>query len=98
MSLKVIGSGFGRTGTKSLKDALEYLGFGPCHHMYELLENPPHVAVWQAVSRGETRDWEAVFEGYQSQIDWPGAHYWSELVTAFPEAKVVHSMRPEEKW
>jgi hypothetical protein len=98
MSLSIIGSGFGRTGTKSLKDALEQLGFGPCHHMHEILEHPEQVAHWQALARGEAPDWDVVFSGYLSQVDWPGAHYWRELAHAFPDAKVVHTVRPEDRW
>lgn len=98
MTLEVIGSGFGRTGTKSLKAALEKLGFGPCHHMHEIVENPEQVAYWQALAAGHSVDWAEVFRGYRSQVDWPGAHVWRELAEAFPEAKVVHTVRPEEKW
>jgi len=98
MELQVIGSGFGRTGTASLKRALETLGFGPCHHMEEVFANPPQVAHWQAVAAGRPVDWREVFAGYRSQIDWPGAHVWRELAAAFPRAKVVHSVRPEESW
>jgi hypothetical protein len=98
MSLKIIGSGFGRTGTRSLKEALEILGFGPCHHMEEVLHNPPQVAHWQAVAAGRTPDWTEVFKGYVSQIDWPGAHVWRETAAAFPDAKVIHSVRPDDKW
>ena len=98
MTLSVVGSGFGRTGTKSLKDALEQLGFGPCHHMHEILEHPEQVSHWQALAEGKKPDWNAVFSGYRSQVDWPGAHYWRELADAFPNAKVIHTVRPEEKW
>lgn len=98
MALMVIGSGFGRTGTKSLKAALERLGFGPCHHMHEVVLHPEQVAHWQAIAAGEPVDWNAVFAGYRSQVDWPGAHVWRELAEAFPEAKIVHSVRPEELW
>lgn len=98
MTLSIIGSGFGRTGTKSLKEALERLGFGPCHHMYEILEHPHQVPHWQAIARNEPPDWETVFAGYQSQVDWPGAYFWRELADAFPEAKVIHTERPEERW
>lgn len=98
MGLKVIGSGFGRTGTKSLKEALEILGFGPCHHMYEVLDNLDQVPTWNALAHGESRDWEDVFDGYSSQVDWPGAHYWQQTMSAFPDAKIVHSIRPAEKW
>jgi Sulfotransferase domain len=98
MALEVIGSGFGRTGTKSLKAALERLGFGPCHHMHEIVVNPDQVAHWQGLAAGEGADWDAVFAGYRSQVDWPGAHVWRELAAAFPDAKVIHTVRPEEKW
>ncbi|MES2144027.1 MAG: sulfotransferase family protein [Pseudomonadota bacterium] len=98
MALDVIGSGFGRTGTKSLKAALERLGYGKCHHMHEIVENPGQVAYWQRLAAGESVDWNAVFAGYRSQVDWPGAHVWRELSIAFPDAKVVHTVRPEEKW
>jgi Sulfotransferase domain len=98
MALDVIGSGFGRTGTKSLKAAVEQLGFGPCHHMHEIVENPGQVAHWQALAAGEPVDWNVVFAGYRSQVDWPGAHVWRELAEAFPQAKVIHTVRPEEQW
>jgi hypothetical protein len=98
MALEVIGSGFGRTGTASLKRALEMLGFGPCHHMEEIFANPPQVAHWQAVAAGRPVDWDEVFAGYRSQVDWPGAHVWRDLAAFYPAAKVVHSVRPEEAW
>lgn len=98
MALDVIGSGFGRTGTKSLKAALERLGYGPCHHMHEIVENPAQAAHWQALAAGQSVDWDQVFAGYRSQVDWPGAHVWRELAEAFPGAKVIHSVRPEAQW
>ena len=98
MSLKIIGSGFGRTGTRTLKEALETLGFGPCHHMEEVFANPGQVPFWQAIAAGEDVDLAEVFDGYVSQVDWPGAHVWRELAIAFPDAKVIHSTRPEEAW
>ncbi|MEQ9125962.1 MAG: sulfotransferase [Alphaproteobacteria bacterium] len=98
MSLKVIGSGFGRTGTMSTKLALERLGFGPCHHMVEVMGNPAQPAVWKAVAAGEPVDWRKAFDGYVSQVDWPGASVWAQTMDAFPEAKVVHTERPEDAW
>jgi hypothetical protein len=98
MTLEVIGSGFGRTGTLTLKEALEVLGFGPCHHMEEVFANPPQVAFWQGVARGEAVQPEVLFAGYRSQVDWPGAHVWRESAAAFPAAKVIHSTRPEVDW
>jgi Sulfotransferase domain len=96
--LKIIGSGFGRTGTQSLKRALIELGFGPCHHMDEMFANPAMLPAWQAVARGERPDWPAMFPGYASQVDWPGAALWREAAAAFPEARVIHTERPEEDW
>lgn len=98
MALAVIGSGFGRTGTMSLKQALEILGFGPCHHMEEVLSHPEQVAYWQAIAAKRAVDWNEVFAGYRSQVDWPGAHVWRQLADAYPEAKVIHTMRPKEQW
>lgn len=98
MTLEIIGSGFGRTGTRSLKDALEQLGFGPCHHMEEVFHHPEQVPLWTRAAAGEAMDWEEVFRGYRAQVDWPGSHFWRELAAAFPAAKVIHSQRPEEGW
>jgi Sulfotransferase domain len=98
MALEVIGPGFGRTGTKSLKDALERLGFGPCHHMAEVIAHPEQVPYWQAVAAKKSVDWSAVFRGYRSQVDWPGAHVWRELIVAYPTAKVVLTVRAEAIW
>jgi hypothetical protein len=98
MALSVIGSGFGRTGTKSLKEALEQLGLGPCHHMHEIVTHPEQVAHWQAIAAGKPVVWDEVFAGYNSQVDWPGAHVWRELSSAYPDSKVVHTQRPAEAW
>ena len=98
MSLEVIGSGFGRTGTMTTKQALEMLGFGPCHHMVEIIENPEQMTHWKSITAGEPVDWHAVFAGYRSQVDWPGAHVWEQTAAAFPEAKVIHNERPEDAW
>ncbi|RFB75023.1 sulfotransferase family protein [Methylovirgula sp. 4M-Z18] len=96
--LEVIGPGFGRTGTMSLKAALEILGLGPCHHMDEVFKNPHQVPYWQALAAGEPVVWDDVFSGYRAQVDWPGAHPWRDLAAAYPKAKVVLTVRPEEAW
>ena len=98
MTLQIIGSGFGRTGTRTLKDVLERLGFGPCHHMMEIFANPQQVAHWSSAAAGRPVDWPQAFDGYASQVDWPGAHVWKQLHEAFPEAKVLHSHRPVDVW
>jgi hypothetical protein len=98
MTLEIVGPGFGRTGTNSLKLALEHLGFWPCHHMFEVRDNPEQLPVWEAAARGEPVDWSEVFRGYRSQVDWPGARYWRELVKRFPQAKVILTVRDPDAW
>ena len=98
MGLDVIGPGFGRTGTNSLKLALEHLGFGPCHHMFEVRDKPEQLPHWEAAANGEEMNWHAVFDGYRSQVDWPGARFWRELVRFYPDAKVVLTVRDPDEW
>ena len=98
MSLKVIGAGFGRTGTLSLKRALEQLGFDPCYHMMQLGRHPEHVALWRQVAAGAPVDWPSLFENYQATVDWPSCNYWEAQLAAFPGAKVILSERDPEAW
>jgi hypothetical protein len=98
LALDIIGPGFGRTGTSSLKTALEHLGYGPAHHMFEVRDNPAQLPYWQALARGEKPSWNAVFEGYRSQCDWPGARYWRELAAFYPDAKIVLTTRDPDEW
>ncbi len=97
MALKVIGAGYPRTGTSSLKLALEQLGFDRCHHMREIIMNPKSAALWIAAADGHP-DWEAIFQGYQSCTDAPGCSFWRELADHYPEAKVLLSVRDPEDW
>ncbi len=96
--LKVIGAGLGRTGTRSLKDALQALGVGPAYHMTDLFEHPEGIVHWEDAAEGRPTDWEALFEGYQSVVDYPGALYWRELMALYPDAKVVLTVRDPEAW
>jgi Sulfotransferase domain len=99
VTLRVIGPGLGRTGTYSLKLALERLLGGRCHHMAEVLaDRERQLPRWAPVLRGEPVDWEAVFAGFVAQVDFPGAAFWREISDAFPEALVVLSTRPAEDW
>ncbi len=98
MALKVIGAGFGRTGTLSLKHALERLGFDKCYHMMEVGLNEGHSELWRAMQRGEAVDLEALFEGYQASVDWPSCNFWEAQLEAFPEAKVILTRRDPERW
>ena len=98
MSLKVIGAGFGRTGTLSLKLALQQLGFGPCYHMLEVGQHPEHVDFWRQAAAGQPVDWPALFKDYQATVDWPSCNYWEAQLAAFPDAKVILSERDPEAW
>ena len=98
MPLSVIGSGLGRTGTMSLKLALERLGFGRCYHMIEVFQAPPAAGSWEAVADGGKPDWEQIFEGFGATVDWPSATYYKELAAAYPEAKIIHTERDPEAW
>ena len=98
MSLKVIGAGFGRTGTLSLKTALEQLGFSKCHHMQEVFRSRRQVDLWNKASLGENVDWDDVFEGYAASCDWPSAAYWEQLYACYPDCKVILTLRDESRW
>ncbi|MFI0411125.1 sulfotransferase family protein [Actinomadura sp. 3N508] len=96
--MKVIGAGFGRTGTASLKAALERLGLGPCYHMSAVIAEPRRVRQWLDIGEGRAPDWDDVFAGYRSALDWPAASYWRELADHYPDAKVVLTVRDPERW
>jgi hypothetical protein len=96
--LQVVGAGVGRTGTHSLKIALEQLLGGTCHHMMEVFSRPEEVPVWTAAIDGEQVDWDALMQPYTAQVDWPGASFWPELSNANPEALVILSVRDPDEW
>ncbi len=97
MPLEIIGAGLGRTGTMSMKAALEILGWR-CHHMVEMfghVERTPHL---EDALAGRPVDWEALFDGYNAMVDYPGAQYWEPLMAAYPDAKVLLTVRDPESW
>ena len=98
MTMRVIGSGLGRTGTKSLKEALEILLGAPCYHMMECFQRPDDPPVWERAMTGGTVDWDALLEGYTAAVDWPAAACWKELAGAYPDAIILHSERPADAW
>jgi hypothetical protein len=98
MTLRVVGAGLGRTGTLSLKVALEQWLGRPCYHMAEVFVHPEHVPIWHAAARGDMPDWTKLLRGYAAAVDWPAASFWSEMSEAFPEALVVLSVRDPESW
>ncbi|HET6448189.1 MAG TPA: sulfotransferase [Conexibacter sp.] len=98
--MKVIGVGFGRTGTMSLKAALERLGAGPCFHMIDLIvgeDKDRLIPKWVEVSEGQA-DWHDVFDGFEATVDWPAAARWREICAAFPDAPVLLNLRDFEPW
>ena len=98
MALSLIGAGFGRTGTLSLKAALETLGIGPCYHMLEVAAHPGHIAEWDQIADGARDRWDELFDGYTATVDWPACRYWRELAEHFPRAKVLLSVRDPDSW
>src|SRR2546421_58284 len=95
--MKVIGAGLPRTGTLSQKVALEVLGFGPCYHMVNVLGELDLVPTWRRALDGDV-SWPEVFDGFGSSVDWPGSYFYRELVEAYPDAKVVLSVRDADGW
>jgi hypothetical protein len=95
--MNVIGVGLPRTGTLSQKVALEMLGCGPCYHMVNVLGDLSQVPVWGRALDGAA-SWEDVFAGFRASVDWPGAFFYRQLIEAYPEAKVVLSVRDPEDW
>ncbi len=97
MALEIIGAGFGRTGTYSLKAALELLGFGPCHHMSEVVPDPQQIRAWAQVADGHP-DFDRIFSGFRSAVDFPVSAYWPEVLNANPDARIILSYRDPEDW
>lgn len=81
-----------------MREALTLLGFGPCHHMYEVINNPVQKPLWRNMVAGGPRDWQSLFDGYTACMDWPSAAYWRELIQVYPAAKVILTWRSAESW
>ncbi len=98
MALRVIGAGLGRTGTTSLKQALEQLLGGPCYHMLEVRERTADPDAWGDAYEGRLPAWDSFFDGYRATVDWPAAPFWSEISKAFPDALILLSVRDPDVW
>jgi Sulfotransferase domain len=98
VELRVVGAGVGRTGTHSLKLALEQLLDAPCHHMIEILGDPDQMPAWIDAVNGREVDWSRMLARYGAIVDWPGASFWRELSRAYPDALVLLSVRDPEEW
>jgi hypothetical protein len=97
MALKVIGAGLGRTGTASLKLALEQLLGARCYHMSEAFGNPANPPLWLRAAKGRP-DWDTIFKDYGATVDYPACAFWRELSRYYPNAKVLLSVRDPDKW
>jgi hypothetical protein len=99
MTLQIVGAGVGRTGTNSLQVALQQLLGGSCYHMVEVFGRPDHVPMWRAAVDGTMPDWDALFDGYVAEVDWPASAFWRELSEHYPDAPVLLSTRDSaEQW
>lgn len=98
MPLQVIGAGWGRTGTESLKKALEMLGYQKCYHMFELMKEGSRLKYWEELEASRTTDFEALFEGYSAAVDFPAISYYKELMQKYPDAKVILTVRDPDRW
>ena len=97
--MKVFGAGFGRTGTMSLKIALEKLGTGPCYHMREVITHPSHIKLWYDISRGgEYPNWNRLFSEFNSAVDFPVSLFYEQLINQFTDAKFILTLREFDKW
>ena len=99
MSLRVVGAGLPRTGTKSLKEGLEQILGGPCYHMVEVFEHLEHVPIWREALHGRPPDWTEFLGDYAAAVDWPASAFWRELADANQDALIVLSVRDDaESW
>jgi hypothetical protein len=96
--MDVIGVGFGRTGTFSLKAALERLGVGPCAHMVPLIGDEERSHLFTQAAQGDPAALDKALDGYNSTVDWPGVYFWRELIEKYPDAKVLLTVRDPDKW
>jgi hypothetical protein len=98
-TLKIIGAGWGRTGTTSTLGALNQLGFGPCYTFFTIMsEKPEHFARWHAAYAGKPMDWPDLFTGFNSVVDWPACDFYPELLKVWPDAKIILNVREPESW
>ncbi len=93
MTLQVVGAGLGRTGTNSLKLALELVLGGPCYHMYEVVAHPRDAHTWHAAARGEDVDFASLLDGYAATVDWPACAFWREIAHTSEDAFILLSTR-----
>jgi Sulfotransferase domain len=95
--MKLIGAGLPRTATTTQMIALEMLGL-PCYHMRDMMMNmETSVPQFRKALEGDA-DWDEIFEGKESEVDWPASYHWRELIEVYPDAKVLLSVRDADSW
>ena len=98
MSITIIGAGLPRTGTNTLKESLEILGYTKTYHMKELLVHPEDLHYWLTLEQTGSTDWDGLYKGFQATVDFPGYPWYKEHMKRYPDAKVILTVRPFEKW
>ncbi len=98
MSIKIIGAGLPRTGTNTLKHSLEKLGYTKTYHMKELLVHPENLHYWKTLEKTSTTNWEELYNGCQATVDFPAYPWYKEHMKRYPDAKVILTIRPFDKW
>ena len=98
MSIKIIGAGLPRTGTNTLKDSLEKLGYKKTYHMKELLVNPQTLHYWKTLDQTGTTNWDELYDGFQASVDFPAYPWYKEHLKKYPDAKIILTVRPFEDW
>lgn len=98
MSIQIIGAGFPRTGTNTLRESLNMLGYVKTYHMKELLVHPEDLQYWSELRQTKTTNWDALYNGYKATVDYPCYPWYKEHMKRYPDAKVILSTRPFEKW
>ncbi|MEW1685875.1 sulfotransferase family protein [Streptomyces sp. NPDC093594] len=97
--LELVNAGLGRTGTTSLKAALDRLGLGPSFHMFDIVGDTERLQQWEGiVCDGAEPDWHAVFAGYRAAVDGPCALHYAALKDAFPHARTILTVRDADSW
>ena len=98
MPIKIIGAGFPRTGTNTLRESLELLGFGKTYHMKNLIVQPENLHYWTTLKETGTTNWQELYDGYEATVDFPCYPWYKEHMKQYPDAKVILTLRPFEKW
>lgn len=98
MPIKIVGAGFPRTGTNTLKQALEQLGYSKTYHFKEMIANPTDLQYWLTLEQTGTTNWDALYDGFEASVDLPAYPWYMEHMEKYPDAKVILTVRPFDKW